>query len=136
LLLPPLPPPPPPPPPFCLIPRVQCRCHIRRDWVKVDDCNYGTVEQLVQNQRAISLAIQAVKRPIVIQMGAFVFPLLYNPHVQPRPDYTNKPSLAPWVWAPNISHTWYTGADKGNSWRSTLRNIQINMQGRLHQKPG
>ena len=51
-------------------------------WVKVDDCNYGTVPQLIENQRAISLAIQATKRPMVIQMGGFVFPLLYNPHVQ------------------------------------------------------
>ena len=27
--------------------------------------------------------------------------------MQPRADYTNEPQLAPWMWAPNISHTWY-----------------------------
>ncbi len=109
---------------------------LRTDWVKIDNCNYGTVEELVANQRAISLALQATKRPMVIQMGAFVLPSLWNPHSQPRADYTNRYALAPWVWGPNISNMWYTGPDKGNSWASTLRNIMINAQGGYAQKPG
>ena len=109
---------------------------LRTDWVKIDNCNYGTVAELVANQRAISLALQATKRPMVIQMGAFVLPSLWNPHAQPRADYTNRYDLAPWVWGPNVSNMWYTGPDKGNSWDSTLRNIMINAQGRYAQKPG
>ena len=106
------------------------------DWVKIDNCNYGTVPELIKNQRAVSAAIQAVERPMIIQMGGFVLPSLLNPHQQPRADYTNQHELASFVWGPNVSHTWYTGPDKGNSWASTVRNILINNQGAYVARPG
>ena len=67
--------------------------------MKVDNCNYTTVQQLISDQHTMSLAIQAVARPMVIQMGSFVFPLAYDPHLNLDLFHlTSDPQLAPWVW--------------------------------------
>ena len=75
---------------------------------------------------------------MVIQIGAGDhMPLLISPNVT-RPDsYPRTWDEQPWNWAPEIVHTWYTGSDKHNTWKSTLNNVLENYRGAEYfQKPG
>lgn len=108
------------------------------DWVKVDNCRYGNWSELIHSQRTMSAALRATGRPMIIQVGAGDHvPLLYNPNAQNDPSYAQGFSDAPWVWAPSIAHTWYTGNDLFNSWKSTIHNVLQNYRGAQYfQKSG
>ena len=109
------------------------------DWVKIDNCDYGSWADLIESQRAMSKAIQATKRPMIIQLGAGDhMPLLNNPHsVSGGDGYARTFADQAWMWGPDIAHTWYTGSDKHNTWESTLNNVLQNYRGAQYfQKPG
>jgi alpha-galactosidase len=110
------------------------------DWVKVDNCDYGSWADLIESQRVMSKAIQATGRPMIIQIGAGDhMPLLHNPNESFRGDdsYARTFDDQAWVWGPEIVHTWYTGNDKHNSWDSTVHNVLQNYRGaEFFQKPG
>lgn len=100
------------------------------DWVKVDNCAYGSWSDLIANQRVMSAAIQATHRPMIIQMGAGDhMPLLYNPNASIDNSFARGFADQSWVWGPPIAHTWYTGHDKHNSWASTVSNVLHNYRG-------
>lgn len=108
------------------------------DWVKVDNCAYGSWADLIANQRAMSAAIQATKRPMIIQMGAGDhMKLLYDPNATVDSSFPRFFADQAWVWGPAIAHTWYTGSDKHNSWASTVSNVLHNYRGaQFFQRPG
>jgi len=106
------------------------------DWVKVDNCNYGSWADLIASQRVMSKALQASGRPMIIQLGAGDhMPLL---HGQTLSDsYARTFQDQSWVWGPEIAHTWYTGSDMQNSWASTIHNVLQNYRGaEFFQTPG
>ena len=109
------------------------------DWVKVDNCDYGGWADLIESQRVMSAAIQATGRPMIIQIGAGDhMPLLTNPNSSSGGDsYARSFADQAWVWGSEISHTWYTGSDKQNTWASTVNNVLQNYRGaEFFQKPG
>lgn len=58
------------------------------DWVKVDNCDYGSWADLIATQRVMSKAIQATGRPMIIQVGAGDhMPLLNNPNANLSDSY-------------------------------------------------
>ena len=108
------------------------------DWVKVDNCDYGSWADLVASQRVMSTAIQATGRPMIIQIGAGDhMPLLNNPNASLPDSYAKNFQEEAWVWGPEVAHTWYTGNDKQNTWKSTIHNVLQNYRGaETFQKPG
>lgn len=105
--------------------------------VKVDNCDYGSWADLIANQRAMSKALQATGRPMIIQIGAGDhMPLMRDPNASLPDSYARKPDDYAWVWGPEIVHTWYTGNDMHNSWESTVHNVLQNYRGAEYfQKP-
>eukprot|EP01043_Picozoa_sp_COSAG02_P002560 COSAG02_NODE_59_length_43585_cov_39.087752_21_plen_168_part_00 len=108
------------------------------DWVKVDNCEYGSWADLIASQRVMSKAIQATGRPMIIQVGAGDhMPLLNNPNASLSDSYARTFEEEAWIWGPEVAHTWYTGNDKQNSWKSTIHNVLQNYRGaETFQKPG
>jgi alpha-galactosidase len=109
------------------------------DWVKVDNCGYGSWAELIESQRVMSKAIQATGRPMIIQIGAGDhMPLMFNPNSSVGGDsYARTFADQAWVWGSEVAHTWYTGDDKHNTWASTVHNVLQNYRGaEFFQKPG
>ena len=109
--------------------------------MKVDNCDYGSWADLIASQRVMSAALQAAKRPMIIQIGAGDhMPLLNNPNAttsQVPTSYARSFDEQAWVWGAEIVHTWYTGNDMHNYWASTVSNILHNYRGAQYfQKPG
>ena len=75
--------------------------------VKVDNCRYGSWADLVASQRAMSAALRAAGRPMVIQIGAGDhMPLLRDPNASAAAidaSYPRTPTEQAWVWGPQVS---------------------------------
>jgi alpha-galactosidase len=108
------------------------------DWVKVDNCDYGSWADLIASQRVMSEALQAAGRPMIIQLGAGDhMPLMNNPNASLSNSYARTFDDQAWVWGPKIAHMWYSGNDKHNSWASSISNVLHNYRGaEFFQKPG
>lgn len=75
---------------------------------------------------------------MIIQVGAGDhMPLLNNPNASLSDSYARTFEEEAWIWGPEVAHTWYTGNDKQNSWKSTIHNVLQNYRGaETFQKPG
>ena len=69
------------------------------DWVKVDNCNYGSWADLIASQRDMSKALQASGRPMIIQIGAGDhMPLLHSRNTTLSDSYARTFQDQAWVW--------------------------------------
>lgn len=67
--------------------------------LQVDNCEYGSWADLIASQRAMSTAIQATGRPMIIQIGAGDhMPLLNNPNASLSDSYARTFDDEAWVW--------------------------------------